>query len=68
VNNVADEAYSLQVFDGAGRVIAGARNHPGSSGGYSGQLIVYDNMGRVSQQSNPTETSLSVLNPAWSQS
>ncbi len=61
VNNIADEAYSLQVFDGAGRVIAGARNHPGSSGGYSGQLIVYDNMGRVSKQSNPAETSLSTV-------
>jgi YD repeat-containing protein len=60
VNNVADEAHTLQVFDGAGRVIAKASNHPGSTGGFSGQLIIYDNMGRLIKQSNPTETSISI--------
>jgi len=72
VNTVADEAYTLQVFDGAGRVIAKAGNHPGSAGGFSAELIIYDVMGRVSKQSNPTETSLAAvsltapLNPyAW---
>ena len=34
VNNVADEAYNIQMFDGVGRVIATAGNHPGSTGGY----------------------------------
>jgi YD repeat-containing protein len=61
VNTVADEAYSLQVFDGVGRVIAKASNHPGSSGGYSAQLIVYDVMSRIMKQSNPAETSLETV-------
>ena len=60
VNTVTNEAQSLQVFDGHGRVIGKASNHPGSSGGYSGQLTVYDVMGRATSQSNPTETSVSV--------
>jgi hypothetical protein len=34
VNNVADELYSIQVVDGAGRVIGAAGNHSGSFGGY----------------------------------
>jgi YD repeat-containing protein len=49
------EAYSWRVFDGAGRVIGTAQDHPGSTGGYSGVDIIYDVMGRVSQQSNPAE-------------
>jgi YD repeat-containing protein len=57
VNNVADEAYTIQIVDGAGRVIASAKNHPGSTGGYSGVATIYDQMGRVIKQSNPTETS-----------
>ncbi|HKO99202.1 MAG TPA: DUF4214 domain-containing protein [Pyrinomonadaceae bacterium] len=56
VNNVADEAYSIQVFDGAGRVVTSATNHPGSAGGYSAQKFEYDLMGRLVSQSNPTET------------
>ena len=32
VNNVADEAFSNTVFDGVGRVIATARNHPTANG------------------------------------
>jgi YD repeat-containing protein len=59
VNNVADEAYSAQIFDGLGRVIAAVRNHPGSAGGYSAVMTIYDQMGRAIQQSNPTETSAS---------
>jgi YD repeat-containing protein len=58
VNLVADEAHGLQVFDGAGRVIAKATNHLGSIGGWSAQKVLYDNMGRESQTSNPTETSI----------
>ena len=34
VNNVADEAYTMQVFDGVGRVIGSAGNHPAARGGY----------------------------------
>ena len=55
VNNVADESYACQVFDGAGRVTSQSANHPGSTGGYIGQLTTYDVMGRAIQQSKPTE-------------
>src|SRR6202007_69274 len=44
------------VFDGLGRTIGVATNHPGSIGGYKAQLTRYDAMGRAIQQSNPTET------------
>jgi YD repeat-containing protein len=64
VNNVADELHSVQVFDGAGRAIATAKNHPGSSGGFSGQITIYDAMGRAAKQSNPTETSIGIQPPA----
>jgi YD repeat-containing protein len=61
VNNIADEAYTNQVFDGLGRIMALAGNHPGSTGGYKAQLTVYDLMGRARSTSNPTEiTSLFV--------
>jgi RHS repeat-associated protein len=49
------EAYSIQVFDGAGRVREAAAELPGSAGGYSAQKFVYDVMGRLVQRSNPTE-------------
>jgi|GEM_PF-920292 len=55
VNNVADDSYSIQTFDGAGHVIGSASSHPGSTGGYRAQLTQYDIMGRVRMQSNPTE-------------
>lgn len=55
VNTVADEAYSCQFFDGAGRTRAQAADHPGSSGGYIGQVTIYDAMGRAVQQTKPTE-------------
>lgn len=51
------EARSFRITDGADRVIATATQHPGSDGGYSGQRMVYDNMGRTIKTSNPTETS-----------
>jgi YD repeat-containing protein len=60
VNNIADEAYSIQVFDGVGRVRATAGNHPGSAGGYGAQDMIYDLMGRQVKQSNPTE-----INGSW---
>lgn len=56
VNSVADEARSVQTFDGVGRVIGAARNHPGSSGGYSTRNTIYDQVGRAIKQSNPAET------------
>ncbi|HKY43258.1 MAG TPA: hypothetical protein VJM50_09200, partial [Pyrinomonadaceae bacterium] len=59
VNNVADDAYGIQYFDGVGRVIATAGNHPGSNGGYRAQLTVYDLMGRAVKTSNPAEMTAS---------
>ena len=51
----APEAYSVTVFDGAGRVRATAADLPNSTGLYRGQFTYYDVMGRVSQASNPGE-------------
>ena len=51
----AGEAYSMQVFDGAGRVYMSASSLPGSSGGYTAQSLQYDAMGRLQYRSNPTE-------------
>lgn len=61
VNNIADEAYSIQTLDGFGRTIGSASNFPGSSGGYKAQLTIYDQMGRVLKTSNPAE-----INSSWS--
>jgi hypothetical protein len=55
VNNVADDSYAIQVFDGAGRTYASAAYHPGSAGGYSAVYSIYDAMGRAIKRSNPTE-------------
>src|SRR5215212_5406928 len=60
VNNVADEAYAIQVVDGLGRVIGAASSHPGSTGGYSLVNTSYNQMGRASKVSNPTE-----VNSSW---
>src|SRR5260370_14522752 len=60
IQDGAGEAYSAQVFDGAGRVRAVAQDHPGSTGQYSGQYTVFDIMGQVAQQSNPKE-----MNSQW---
>lgn len=46
---------SSKLLDGVGRVRATASEHPGSTGGYIGQYFVFDNMGRLLQQTNPTE-------------
>jgi YD repeat-containing protein len=56
----ANEGHRLVVFDGFGRTIASASDHPNSTGGFSAQLTLYDRMGRVQKQSNPTETSIPV--------
>jgi YD repeat-containing protein len=63
VNNTADELYAIQVTDGVGRVIGAAGNHPGSSGGYRLVNTIYNSMGRVWKQSNPTE-----VNSSWAPS
>jgi len=66
IQDNAGEAHSFKITDGRGRVIASAADHPGSTGGFSGQLSYYDTMGRVIKQSNPTETSASGSNPySW---
>lgn len=54
------ERYNITEFDGAGRVRALGLNHSNSTGGYSVQYMKYDIMGRLSQQSNPTE-----VNASW---
>ena len=59
------EAHSFQIADGHGRVIASASSHPGSNGGFSGQRVIYDVMGRVFKSSNPTETSASGAPSQW---
>lgn len=51
----ADEYHSWEIADGAGRVRARASDHPGSTGGFSGQYFIYNELGRLTQQSNPTE-------------
>lgn len=56
----AGEAYSVAVSDGAGRVRATAADHLGSTGLYSAQHFIYDKIGRLVQQSNPTE-----VNASW---
>lgn len=55
VNNIADESYTGQFFDGVGRTVAVSQNDPGSNGGYSEVVTVYDRMGLPVLQSNPTE-------------
>lgn len=56
----ANEFYSITLFDGANRVRATVGDHPGSIGGQRSVYYVYDNMGRLSMQSNPTE-----INGSW---
>jgi YD repeat-containing protein len=68
IRSTSEEAYTAKVFDGAGRVRAVAGDLPNgdlpnSGGRYWGQYFVYDIMGRVSMQSNPTETS--ATGPNW---
>lgn len=51
----AGEAYSIDYLDGWGRLRTSWSDHPGSAGGYTAVVLMYDQMGRVVQQSNPTE-------------
>ena len=63
------EAYSAQVLDGAGRVRGVAADH--TFGGttttptYSGQYFVYNNIGRLWKQSNPTEMTTGATPGEW---
>jgi YD repeat-containing protein len=65
LQNGAGEAHSFNITDGLGRVFATATDHPGSSGGFSGQLLLFDSMSRVIKSSNPTETSASGAPTDW---
>ncbi len=60
INAAPPSYWSITGLDGADRVRAVGGDHPGSSGGYFGAFTYYDVMGRVSQQSNPAETT-----PGW---
>ena len=63
IQSGAGEAYSINYFDGAGRVRATGGDLPNSTGGYSGQLTFFDVMGRISQQTNLAE-----MNASWAPS
>jgi YD repeat-containing protein len=56
-----DSAWSITVVDGADRTRLVGHDLPNSTGGYAGAFTYYDNMGRVSLQSNVEET-----NSSWS--
>lgn len=49
------EAFEGTAFDGLGRYRATQVDLPGSTGGYSTTITSYDVMGRINQQSKPTE-------------
>lgn len=59
------EAYSFKMMDGAGRIVGIANEHPGSYGGYSGQIFAYDVMARLVKSSNPAETSAAGMPSQW---
>lgn len=69
VNDLATEFYAITIFDGADRVRAVASDHPTSVSLYKAQYNVYDPVGRLAQQSNPTEINSSWApagdDPAW---
>ena len=58
--SAANEFYSITLFDGMNRTRATVEDHPGSAGGQRSVYNVYDTMGRLSMQSNPTE-----INASW---
>lgn len=57
INILSEETAVLSLLDGAGRERQHVDEHPGSVGTLSSWYRVYDLMGRVIQQSNPTEIS-----------
>lgn len=54
--DLPDENYSVEAYDGWGRVRRAAGYMPGSTTRYSGRQFFYDKMGRLAQWTNPTET------------
>lgn len=59
------EAYSFAFLDGHGRIRAAASELPNSTGGYSGRVMLYDNMGRNWKSSFPAETNASGSPSGW---
>ena len=59
------EVQSINMLDGVGRSIGMASSFPGSAGGFRGQMVAYDVMGRMSKTSKPTETSAIGLLSQW---
>jgi RHS repeat-associated protein len=55
IKSTTEEAFSAQIFDGAGRPFYVYGDHPGSVNGYAAVRSVYDVMGRLFKRSNPTE-------------
>ena len=55
------EFFAVTVYDGAGRLRATVKDHPTSLGGLSSVYNVYDELGMLVWQSNPTE-----INGSWS--
>jgi YD repeat-containing protein len=66
VKALNSEFHQITVFDGHGRTLGVASEHPGSVGGYKAQVFEYDIMGRPVRQTNPTEiTSPTTSVVAW---
>ncbi len=70
-----NEAHSFSIADGYGRVIASASSHPDitvptppAPERFSGQLVLYNNVGRAIKTSNPTETYASGMPSQWAAS
>jgi YD repeat-containing protein len=57
VNSTSEETAVLSLLDGASRERQHVDEHPGSAGTLSSWYRIYDLMGRVIEQSNPTEIS-----------
>jgi YD repeat-containing protein len=55
IKDLSTYTVASTITDGAGRTIATATEHPGSSGGYKAQAMHYDRWGRADMTSNPTE-------------
>jgi hypothetical protein len=55
INSTSEETAVLSLLDGASRERQHVDEHPGSAGTLSSWYRVYDRMGRVIEQSNPTE-------------
>jgi RHS repeat-associated protein len=55
INHVGDDAFTVSVSDGLGRVFETFGSNPNSDGLYRRQVVYRDTMGRVTMQSKPTE-------------